>query len=63
MWETVCSVVGLVLVAIGAFCDIAAAIGINRFPNFFVSSRRHRRSYRWRCGAGLRGRLNSFGVT
>jgi len=30
------SVAGLVLVAIGAFCDIAAAIGINRFPNFFV---------------------------
>ncbi len=36
LWETVCSVVGLILVAVGAFCDIAAAIGINRFPNFFV---------------------------
>ncbi len=32
----VLSVAGLILVAIGGFCDIAAAIGINRFPNFFV---------------------------
>jgi len=36
LWEIICSIIGLILVAVGAFCDIAAAIGINRFPNFFV---------------------------
>uniref|UniRef100_A0A7C5XL21 Cation:proton antiporter n=1 Tax=Ignisphaera aggregans TaxID=334771 RepID=A0A7C5XL21_9CREN len=29
-------IIGEILVAIGAVCDLIAAIGINRFPNFFV---------------------------
>jgi len=29
-------IIGEILVAIGAICDLIAAIGINRFPNFFV---------------------------
>jgi len=27
---------GMILVAIGAFCDLAGALGMVRFPNFFV---------------------------
>ncbi len=29
-------IIGEILVAVGAICDLIAAIGINRFPNFFV---------------------------
>ncbi len=29
-------IIGEVLIAIGAICDLIAAIGMNRFPNFFV---------------------------
>lgn len=29
-------IAGEVLIAIGAVCDLIAAIGINRFPNFFL---------------------------
>lgn len=29
-------IVGEILIAIGAICDLIAAIGMNRFPNFFV---------------------------
>lgn len=36
MIEQALTYIGLALVGIGAFCDIAASIGINRFPNFFV---------------------------
>jgi len=28
--------IGMALVVIGALCDLIAAIGLNRFPNFFV---------------------------
>jgi multicomponent Na+:H+ antiporter subunit G len=29
-------IIGEILVTVGAICDLIAAIGINRFPNFFV---------------------------
>ncbi|MEM1677898.1 MAG: monovalent cation/H(+) antiporter subunit G [Ignisphaera sp.] len=29
-------IIGEILIAIGAICDLIAAIGMNRFPNFFV---------------------------
>jgi len=32
----VLTIIGYVLVGIGAFCQVVAGIGMNRFPNFFV---------------------------
>lgn len=32
----VLAIIGYVLVGIGAFCQVVAGIGMNRFPNFFV---------------------------
>jgi len=34
--EQVLLYMGMVLVVVGALCDLIAAIGLNRFPNFFV---------------------------
>jgi len=36
MIDWILIIIGEILVAIGAVCDLIAAIGINRFPNFFV---------------------------
>lgn len=39
MWlvvEQVLLYIGIALVVIGALCDLIAAIGLNRFPSFFV---------------------------
>jgi len=34
--EWIAFVIGLVLVVIGAICDLAGSLGLLRFPNFFV---------------------------
>ncbi|OYT56859.1 MAG: cation:proton antiporter [Desulfurococcales archaeon ex4484_217_2] len=34
--EYIILALGMILVAIGAFCDLAGALGMVRFPNFFV---------------------------
>ncbi len=36
MFEYVLVVIGSVLLFIGALCDLIGALGMNRFPNFFV---------------------------
>lgn len=36
MIDWVLVIIGEVLIAVGAVCDLIAAIGMNRFPNFFV---------------------------
>lgn len=34
--EYIIAGIGFILITIGALCDLIAAIGMNRFPNFFV---------------------------
>jgi multicomponent Na+:H+ antiporter subunit G len=34
--DFVLTVIGYILIGIGAFCQIVAGMGMNRFPNFFV---------------------------
>jgi len=34
--EWIVFIIGLILVTIGAICDLAGALGLVRFPNFFV---------------------------
>ena len=34
--EWIVFIIGLILVTIGAMCDLAGALGLVRFPNFFV---------------------------
>jgi len=36
MYDYVLVIIGSVLLVIGAVCDVLGALGMNRFPNFFV---------------------------
>lgn len=36
MYDYLLVIIGSILLVVGALCDLIAAIGMNRFPNFFV---------------------------